>query len=606
MATNKPEASICIFVRDLLEKKAIEENDLMIIEDKENTKKTTVKNFLISMIQDDEIPTRYRIYSAEKIMGIINDIEKSIDIGVGNIHNEIVSLDNNKADRDELEALRDALILEMENMANTEEVIGMIDSKRDKNVKITKSDMDTSSNESKLGIENLSNEVLDMIRGGTPIPSNRPPKGGWVTEDISDEAIVFNKLSEDYRYGGHFTEGDINEFVKDGIYTLGSKVDGLPMGCDDDERQIRLLTVETTETGIIKQKVEYVNDTIYRPIFRRVATKNRLRITEFIRVEEINDKFKVHRGLLSDDFNNCGFLSDCDIFSIRKEGHYLANNTVRNVPKYGESYEIDIRKFGDRIIYQAIAIGDVRCDVYQSMQYYTSGTNPVNTQWYNISNYARSKFEGKNVRLYGDGIIFGLGSTDYANKSIPSLLSIKYGMNITNRALGDATAGIYGDESLIERSLITQVDNDVLDNAEYAIIMIGSRDWDCGLAAIGENNYFSNDSFKGSLNIAISHILEKNASTKILLVSPIYRSRKKVGDNKNSDDYMINDLYMHEFVTAMGEIAAYNHIPFIDLYYTSGINKYTSSVYLHDGLYLSDAGHELIAAKILDAMNLYY
>lgn len=606
MATNKPEASSMLFIRDLLEKKVIEENDLMIIEDGENTKRTTVKNFLTSMIQDDEPATRYRIYSAEKIMAMFDELETGMITELGLINNNILILDKKKANKIELESLRDALIAEIDKRANTEEVLGMIDSKRDKNIKLTKEDMDTSSDEKKLGIENLSEEVLSVIRGGTPIPSNRPPKGGWVTEDFADESITFRKLAEDYRYGGHFTEGDINEFVKDGIYTLGSKVLGLPSGCDDDERQIRLLTVETTETGIIKQKVEYVNDTTYRPIFRRVSTRNRLRITEFIRVEEINEKFKVHRGLLSDDFNNCGILENCDIFSVRKEGHYLATDTVRNVPKYGESYEIDIRKFGDRIVYQAIAIGNTKCDIYQAMQYYTSGTNPVNTQWYNTSNFARSKFEGKNVRLYGDGIIFGLGASDYSNKSIPSLLSNKYGMNILNRALGDATAGVYNDESLTERGLVTQIDSDVLADAEYAIIMVGTRDWDCGLAILGENNFSNNGSFKGSLNMAISHILEENASTKILLVSPIYRSRMNPGDSKNSDDYIMNDLYLSDFVLAMGEVAAYNHIPFVDLYNTSGINKYTSSVYLSDGLYLNDAGQELIATKILDAMNFYY
>ena len=52
------------------------------------------------------------------------------------------------------------------------------------------------------------------MTGGTPIPSNRPPKGGWVTEDIADEAINFNKLSDIYSYGGHYIEGNINDFVK--------------------------------------------------------------------------------------------------------------------------------------------------------------------------------------------------------------------------------------------------------------------------------------------------------------------------------------------------------------------------------------------------------
>lgn len=599
------DASIKLFIRDFLEKKIIEENDIMIIEDRDNTKWTTVENFVKSITKDDEIPAKYRIYSSEKIQTMIDDLEDFLKTGVGQVQNLTQELDKKKADRAELISLKDALILELDKMANNDKMIEMIEAKRDKNVKITASDLDISSDEYKLGLENFKNEVLEYMTGGTPIPSNRPPKGGWVTEDIADEAINFRKLAEDYRYGGHFIEGNINEFVKDGIYTLGSKVIGLPSEDEDDENQIRLLTVTVTENDIIKQVVEYVNDLKYRPIYRRVATRNRLRVTEFIRVEEINNKFKAHRDLLSEDFNNCGELSGCDIFTITKEGHYLADNTVTNMPVFG-TYEVDIRKFGDRIIYQATSMGNTRCDVYQSMQYYTAGMNPVNTPWFNISSFSRSKFEGKTVHIFGDGIIFGLGSSDIPNKSIPALLGSKYGLRVINNALGDATAGSYDDETLAERSLVTQISLDTMEDADYAIIMIGTHDWDCGKADIGKDTTTSELYFKGALNLAIQKILEKNARTKILFVTPIFRSRTKIGDGKNSDEYTRNDLHLSDFVDAMIDISHIHHIPCTDLYNTSGINKYCSAGYLKDGLYLNDAGHELIADKIMDAMNLYY
>lgn len=599
------DASIKIYIRDLLEKKVIEETDIMIIEDSTNTRRVTVENFVKSITKDDDIPTKYRIYSSEKIQTMIDDLEKFLKTGVGQVQNLTQELDRKKADREELVAFKDALILELNKMANNETMIEMIDSKRDKNVKITAADLDTSSDEYKLGLENLKDEVLEYMIGGTPIPSNRPPKGGWVTEDIADEAISFRKLAEDYRYGGHFVEGNINEFVKDGIYTLGSKVIGLPSEDEDDENQIRLLTVTVTENNIIKQVVEYVNDLKYRPIYRRVASRGRLRVTEFIRVEEINNKFKAHRDLLSEDFNNCGELSGCDLFTITKEGHYLADNTVTNMPTF-DTYEVDIRKFGDRLIYQATSMGNTRCDVYQSMQYYTVGMNPVNTPWFNISSFSRSKFEGKTVHIFGDGIIFGLGSSDIPNKSIPALLGSKYGLRVINNALGDATAGAYDDETLAERSLVTQISLDTMDDADYAIIMIGTHDWDCGRGDIGKDTTTSDLYFKGALNLAVQKILQKNARTKILFTTPIFRSRTKIGDGKNSDDYAKNDLYLSEFVDAMKDIAHIYHIPCVDLYNTSGINKYCSAGYLKDGLYLNDAGHELIASKIMDAMNLYY
>lgn len=600
------DASIKIYIRDLIEKEVIEETDIMIIEDAQNTKKVTVQNFLRSAIKDDDIPTRYRIYSSEKIQNMINNLEEYLVRGVGEIHNTAEILDDKKADKEELNTLKEALLAEINEMANNEDVLAMINSKMDKTYKIKKGDMNTSSDEYKLGLENFSEEVLEYMRGGTPIPSNRPPKGGWVTEDIADEAITFKKLSEDYRYGGHFIEGDINEFVKDGIYTLGSKVVGVPKEFEDDDKQIRLLTVEVTENDIIKQRIEYVNDLNYRPIYRRVCTRNRLRVTEFIRVEELNDKFKAHRQLLSDDFNNCGTISNCSIFSITREGHYLADGTVTDLPILGDTYEVDIRKFGDRIVYQAISMGTKRCDIWQAMQFYTVGANPVNTQWYNTSNYQRSKFEGKTAHIFGDGIIFGLGASDIPNNSITALLGSKYGIRVINNSLGDATAGSYDDETMAERSVITQVSLDTMEDADYAIIMVGTHDWDCARSDIGKDTNSSDLTFKGSLNVAIKNILNKNPLTKILLVTPIFRSRIKVGDNKNSDDYTRNDFYLKEFANAMVEIGKYNHIPCLNLYEHGMINKYNSEAYLKDGLYLNDKGHELLADKIFDGLNSYY
>lgn len=601
------DASAKIYIRDLLEKKIIEETDIMVIEDTQNTKRVTVQNFVNSIVKDEEVPTKYRIYSSKKIQDMIDELSLYLETGVGQIRDFVLQLDKRKAERSELKELESALIAEIDERADKETIINMIEDKMDKNHKFTSEDMDTSADEYKIKLKNLSKEVIEYMIGGTPIPSNRPPKGGWVTEDFADESITFKKLADDYRYGGHFTEGNINEFTKDGIYTLGSKVYGLPKEDEDDDNQIRILTVETTENDIIKQKVEYANDLKYRPIYRRKATRNRLRATDFIRVEEINNKFKAHRDLLSDDFNNCGTLSGCDIFTITKEGHYLADETVTNLPTFGDMYEVDIRKFGDRIVFQAIGMGDLRCDVYQAMQYYTTGANPVNTQWFNTSSFARSKFEGKTVHLFGDGIIFGLGSDDIPNKSIPALLSRKYGLRVINNALGDATAGSYDDETLAERSLVTQVSLDPMNDADYAIIMIGTHDWDCGKSSIGKTTHISSDTtFKGALNIAITDILSKNAKTKILLVSPIYRSRLRINDNHSSDDYVRNDLLLHDFVIAMEDIGLYNHIPFINLYDTCGINRWNSGAYLKDGLYLNDSGHELIADRILDGMNRFY
>lgn len=604
---NGETANIAIYIRDLIQKEYISEEDLMIIEDAQNTKCCLVRDFLRSAIKDNDVPTEYRIYSSLKIQTMIDELKTFLEKGVGQVQDLVKKLDGKKADRTELEELEESLLAIINDKGDTTIIMEILESKRDKNVKIKRSDMDTSSDEAKLGLENLSKEVLDAMTGGTAIPSNRPPKGGWVTEDLADAAVNRTKLSDTYSYGGHFIEGNINDFVKTGCYTLGPDVLGLPKNEDDeeDDSELRLLFVDATDNDIIKQRVEYINDLKYRPIYRRTATRTRLRVTEFTKVEEINDKFKAHRDILSDDFANCGDLSGVDLFTITREGHYYCDNTVTNLPT-NDAYEVEIRKFGDRIIYWATNMGESRCDVYQALQYYTTGENPVTTQWYNTSNFSRSKFEGKTVHLFGDGILFGLGSDDISNKSIPALLSNKYGMRIINNSLGDATVASYDDETLAERSVVTQVKLSVMDDADYAIILVGTHDWDSAKSTLGAVENVSEYSYMGGLNTAIQTIYAKNPNIKVLLVTPFFRSRIKVGDGKNSDDNAYNDLMLEQFADAMVDVADLNHIPCLNLYKTSGINKFNSDSYLSDGLYPNDAGHKMIADKIVDAMNNFY
>ena len=338
------EEQIGLFLRDLLDKQKVEEQDLMVIEDTQNTKKCTVRDFISSITAngDDEQPATYRIYSSKKIQDLLDEITGKLpgddpdSVGL-----TVEDLNRIKADVTYVDQIKDALLLKIEDTSLSDAVLEEIDSKRDKNTKLTWTDFDISSDEYKIRLENLSQSVLDAMLGATPIPTNRAPKGGWVTEDIADYAIKFKKLGDHYRYGGHFVEGNINEFLDEGDYTLGYKVLGLPKE-DPNDKEMRLLHVTRTGNGIIKQVVEYTNDLEYRPIYRRIAAENRIRMAPFIKVEEINQKFLINRTMLSEDFNNCGEIENCDLFSVTKEGHYITGNGVLNLPHRNGPFLVDM------------------------------------------------------------------------------------------------------------------------------------------------------------------------------------------------------------------------------------------------------------------------
>lgn len=594
-----------IEISDMLEKTSLSDSDLLIVEDEQNTKKMTIINFIRSIIKDNEVPTEYRLYSSYKLQSMINDLEESISEGVGNVRDRMDKLESLATTKQELKDLQSELIKSIDSKVSNDLFITSLSGKRDKNTKITSYDLDISSDDNKIQLFNLSKEVIDYMLGATPVPTNRAPIGGWVTEDIADNAIVFNKLSEFYRYSGNIKNGNVDDLVEDGLYLLGSDVVGLPKQ-DSDDDNTRILDVSRVGEKHIIQTIYYCDDVEERPIYRRKGNVDRIHVLDFVKIMEVTDTFKIGRDMLKDDFSNNGIVTSGSIYTIREEGHYYAKSTVTELPTV-DDYLVEISKHNDRYIYTAHKLNSSTCDVYESLLYFTAGMMPVTTNWYMISNSKKSKFDSKRVYLFGDGILFGLGSDDIPNKSIPALLSKEYGLKINNRAIGDATIGNYDDENLAERSIIKQIETTPLDNADYVIIFAGTKDWEIGKAEIGTNNVDINDIyFKGSINKCISDIANKNPEAKVVFCTPIFRSRIKYGDNKNSDTNTVNDKYLSEYVDAIIEVCNYNHIPVIDLYHNGSINKFNSSSYLKDGLYPNDKGNALLASKIIGGMEFYF
>ena len=62
---DKDFTNIGVFIDDLLEKEKIDDFDLLLAEDNENTKKVTFRNLRTSLVEDDESPSNFRIYSSE-------------------------------------------------------------------------------------------------------------------------------------------------------------------------------------------------------------------------------------------------------------------------------------------------------------------------------------------------------------------------------------------------------------------------------------------------------------------------------------------------------------------------------------------------------------
>lgn len=604
--------NVGIFITDLLEKERIDDTDILLVEDLENTKKVLFRNFRISLISDKEAPANYRIYSSQKVQQLIDDIKDSVSDGIGGMEEDIQNLIKDKVSHKELDAAIAEIDAKKLDKVDLDPVIQELENTRKKSVPITGQDLAYGNEDEKIHLKHLGADILDAMTGKTPITPPSVPTGGWRGDDLADGSISARKLTKDYTYRGSYPEGNLNRLVESGVYEVAATVEGVPhYGEDMDETRLLEVIRYGTDGKYIIQRVYYKEySSEVRPYFERKGLFQKLSILDFVAHFEISEVNKVESDLLGDRYNNRGKLSEGDLFlDTKSDGNYLCESTVKNLPTT-DKYLVNIRTFDNRKEYEAKRADINGCITYSCYEYYDSNHALIRTDWFNSTNVSKSKFDGKAIHIFGDGISYGLGSTDILHTAYPSILNKKYGYRVFNHALSDATAGNYGDDIFKQSSLLTQIDTATgltVEDEIYVLIFIGAEDYRSGMAPIGNDDNENDTTFKGSLNLAIKKLLTKAPSAKVMFVSPIFRSSTEPGDDLDCDTNLVNDKYLRDFANAMSDIGKVNHIPCLDLFDECMINKYNSKIYLNkDGVYPSDKGHAMIAEKIHDGMCKFY
>lgn len=127
-------------------------------------------------------------------------------------------------------------------------------------------------------------------------------------------------------------------------------------------------------------------------------------------------------------------------------------------------------------------------------------------------------------------------------------------------------------------------------NLEYLTLFYGTNDYGLGYTL---ENY--QDTYKKALSI-----LQYNfPRLKIIVLSPMWRQRNSLGDNKDAD-YNTNGLgkYLKEYIDATIEVSKTQKVPFKDMYHESGVGINNYSTMMIDGLHPSDEGGKRIAECI--------
>ena len=602
-----------IHVSDLLSKKSADETDVFILEDGENTKKISFADLRASMIKDKETIGANRLWSSEKISAELEKVSKETDEKIGNItidnttenavtedmlNKELAAMDKKKCDVELVQAMSDVL-----------------EGKRNSTDPFTFNDIKPTTESEKLHLELLGEDVLSAMTGNTPVNPAVVPTGKWKTDDLADGIITAVKLASSYRFKKVVTDGNINLLIDDGLYLCGANVVGVPK-YNDDEDDIKLLEVSRYgEDGkYIMQRVYYIDQpdpTVKRPQrFERLGETSKIYKSEFIAHFEVTESSRVESPLLGATYNDRGIVSTGMISDLSDAGNYYCTSGVSGLPIDGTDFLVSVNSYTNYIEYIAktVDISSGGSKQFVRFLYYDSSGLPIITNWFQTLTDMKSKFGTKSVHIFGDGIAYGIGASDIGTTSFAGFLNSKYGYEICNHSLIDATFGVYGNDNMKERCVRTQIELDpTIASAEYAIIFAGTNDYSCGAAELGTNTSTSDITFKGAIVDTVKKLIELNPTCKILLVSPIYRASISAGDGHNGDDTTINGKILPDYVQAMKEISEVLHVPYVDIYSLGTLNKYNKDTYLNtDGIHPVDAGYELICEKIHGAMCQFY
>lgn len=594
-------------IEELLERTKALDSDLLIIQDREDTKKITLHNLIASMVKDDELPDTARLYSSKKLDRLINDLKTYTEESIGKTESTVKDLQENSVTKKEF----NETITELDNRKLESDDLDPINNtlagKRNINTPIKSSELDTSDDEYKIKMANLSEEVLNAIAGDAPVSMAEVPVGGWVSRHIANRAIISTKLGPYYRYRGFITEDSVNTIKDDGIYLLGPNVKDLPKYVYNDSN---LRVMEVTRFGesgnYIKQEIDYYDNTEPRPRYVRKGVADRIQAIDFCEEWDITTNFKVDSHLLDAGFDNKGIIEKGNIFDIEESGSYYIMDGVTGTPDVSKAYTLVVTRHGNTIVYQLKEISNDYALSYVAEKFLTSNGIPSIKGWHNINKINKSKFDGERLLIFGDGISLGVGASNFKN-SYAQLLKSEYGFTVWNNSLAEATVGNYGDSDCTNRSVLTQIGECSLnDNCKYSIIFAGTEDWFKAKGEIGKINDFGDTTFYGAMNKSIRLLTDYVPTMKILLVTPLFRSRQEPGDNLNCDDYPVNYTYLSAYRDAIINIGKKYHFPVLNLFDNCCINKYNSSTYLLDGLYPNDRGHKLISEQIYNCMNMYF
>ena len=215
------------------------------------------------------------------------------------------------------------------------------------------------------------------------------------------------------------------------------------------------------------------------------------------------------------------------------------------------------------------------------------------------------ELQGKKINFLGDSITEGVGTSAKENIYLnvlareAKLAEVRnYGISGTRIARQTRPYMQYVElDSLDFCRRYTEMDND----ADVVVVFGGTNDFGHGDAPLGTFEDRTPDTFYGACHYLFTGLMEKYPTAEIVIMTPLHRTQE--------DDTTLAYAKGETLATvrrAILEVAEYYALPIVDLWATSGIQprlESSRSAHCPDGLHPNDAGHKIIASRLLGVLR---
>ena len=212
--------------------------------------------------------------------------------------------------------------------------------------------------------------------------------------------------------------------------------------------------------------------------------------------------------------------------------------------------------------------------------------------------------KGKKIVFLGDSITEGACATSI-DKCYWGVLGSLSGATVKGFGIGGtriAEQMVKTDASEDHLPFISRVDK--MDNdADIVVVFGGTNDYGHGDAPLGRMSDRTNDTFYGAMHNLCKALIERYPTSLIVIMTPLHRTNEESLVNERG---VRNVATLKEYGYAEREGAECYSLPVLDMYAMGSLNPNVpviKEMYTTDGLHPNDAGHELIAKRLLGFLN---